>query len=171
MAPWALYTGAFLLPRPNIHSQLGLRSPLSRPSHPEPNAGSLGFCQKPLSPGNSRGTAGLPWYTLPDFSLRFLTCPGASVPRKEISEHQAGDTVGLTSLWSCTVDPGRLHGVGGREGGLCVCGGRLQCHVRPSCSTSGVINQPSLPPVEAVITVPFIPAPPAPDLSLAPSAL
>lgn len=36
------------------------------------------------------------------------------VPRKETPEHQAGDTVQLTPLWSCTVDPSRDHG--GRGG-------------------------------------------------------
>lgn len=75
------------------------------------------------------------------------------VPRKEILEHQAGDTVQLTSLWSCTVDPSRDHGGGGGTQG----GSPMPL---PSCCTSGVINQPSLPPGEAVITVPFIPAPP-----------
>lgn len=100
-----------------FHSQLSPGFPLSRPSHPEPSAESLGFCQKPLSPQNSQGTARLPWCTtpcLPDFSLRFPTWPGASVvPRKVIPEHQAGDTVQLTSLWSCTVAPSRDHGGGG----------------------------------------------------------
>jgi hypothetical protein len=74
------------------------------------------------------------------------------VPRKETPEHQADDTPQLTSLWSCTVDPEGVHGVGDGVEGVSV--------PLPSCSTSGVINQPSLPPVEAVITVPFIPAPP-----------
>lgn len=49
--------------------------------------------------------------------------------------------------------PAGIMGVGGcRQGGSPM--------PLPSCCTSGVINQPSLPPGEAVITVPFIPAPP-----------
>lgn len=157
MASWALHTGSSLLPHPNIHSQLSPGFPLSRPSHPEPSAESLGFCQKPLSPQNSQEQPGC-------LGAPRLACPISPLGFQHGQEHQwcqgrrsqsTRQVILFNSPRSGPVQwtPAGIMGVeGGRQGGSPM--------LLPSCCMSGVINQPRLPPGEAVITVPFIPAPP-----------
>lgn len=64
-----------------FHSQLSPGFPLSRPSHPEPSAESLGFCQKPLSPQNSQEQPGC-------LGAPRLACPISPLGFQHGQEHQ-----------------------------------------------------------------------------------